>query len=379
MSDLASDKTEPRLLFGAGGSGGHIFPAMAVADRVRALRPESTIRFVGAIGRLEEEVVPRGGYDLDLLPITGFDGRLTVANLKLPLKILRSTMMARSIVRRFRPDLVICAGGFVSWPVGRAALAAKVPLVIMESNALPGKVNRMLAPKAAVIHAAFEKVVDYLPDLPIEMSGNPIREVLRRKIDRSEARSRFGLDPDRPTILVTGGSQGARAINRTLDGISGALLSDGVQVIWQTGRSYEGGESEGNGLYRSRFIHDMEMAYAAADLVICRAGAMTISELKVVARPSILVPLPTAADDHQRVNAEAMVEIGAARMVRDEELADRLYGLINEMLVDPNLLATMGAAAESRARYDADETIARDLLKRAGFGVKPASDHPEKR
>lgn len=379
MSDIMSDKRGPRLLFGAGGSGGHIFPAMAVADRVRTLSPESTIRFVGAVGRLEEEVVPRGGYELDLLPITGFDGRLTVANMKLPLKILRSTMMARSIIRRFRPDLVICAGGFVSWPVGRAALAAKVPLVVMESNALPGKVNRMLAPRAEVIHAAFEKVADYLPGLPIEVSGNPIREVLRGKIDRSEARLRFGLDPERPTILATGGSQGARAINRALDGISGALLADRVQLIWQTGRSYEGEESQGNGLYRARFIHDMENAYAAADLVICRAGAMTISELKVVGKPSILVPLPTAADDHQRVNAEAMVDIGAARMLRDEELTDRLYGAINEMLIDPNLLASMGAEAQSRARFDADETIARDLLKRAGFGVELASDHPEKR
>ena len=375
---MSSDRA-PRLLFGAGGSGGHIFPAMAVADRVRRVRPESAIRFVGAIGRLEEEVVPRGGYDLDLLPIIGFDGRLTLKNMMLPLKIIRSTLMARSILRRFRPDIVVCAGGFVSWPVGRAALAAKVPLVLMESNALPGKVNRMLSPKAEVVHTAFEKAADYLGDVPITMSGNPIREVLCRACDQAEARARFGLERDRPTILITGGSQGARAINRTLDGISGALLADGVQLIWQTGRSYEGEETEGGGLYRSRFIHDMEMAYAAADLVICRAGAMTISELKVVGKPSILVPLPTAADDHQTVNARAMVEIGAARMVQDQELAERLYGTITELLVDPAALAAMGSEARSRARFDADETIARDLLQRAGFDVEPQSDHPEER
>ena len=367
----------PRILFGAGGSGGHIFPAMAVADRCRVLSPASTIQFVGAEGRLEEEVVPRGGYHLDLLPITGFDGRLTLANMILPFKVIRSYMKARAIIREFRPDVVVCAGGFVSWPVGKGAIAAKVPLVVMESNALPGKVNRILAPKAEVVHAAFEKVTDYLPGVDVRMSGNPIRSVFSEKIDRAEACRSFGLDPEAPTLLVTGGSQGSRSINNVFDGIADTLVAEGTQVIWQTGRSYQGGEAKGGGLYRSRFIHEMERAYGAADLVICRAGAMTISELKVVGKPSILVPLPTAAEDHQTVNARAMVESGAARTLRDRELGDQLCGMITELVARPDLLASMGSAARALARFDADDTIARDLLGRAGFEVEPAEDQPE--
>ena len=356
----------PRLLFGAGGTGGHIFPAMAVADRCRELVPECTIRFVGAKGRLEEEVIPRHGYDLDLIWISGLDGRISPANLALPFKILRSFLQARSIIRRFGPDCVICAGGFVSWPVGRAALSAGVPLLLMESNALPGKVVRMLAPRAEAVHVAFEKAVGYLPGATVRISGNPIRASLLEPVDRVEAREFFGLDPAQPTLLAVGGSQGARSINRALEGIYRTLISDGVQLIWQTGRSYAGEEARGEGLYRARFIHEMERAYAAADLVIGRAGAMTISELKVVGLPSILVPLPTAADDHQRVNAEAMVEAGASRMIADDRLGAMLYGTVTELLSQPEVLRGMGERARGMALTDADDTIARDLLRTAG-------------
>lgn len=366
MNDRRDDGTGPRLLFGAGGTGGHIFPAMAVADRCRQLVPSCVIRFVGAKGRLEEEVIPRHGYEVDLLWISGFDGRISLANLVLPFKVLRSFLQARSIMRRFRPDCVICAGGFVSWPVGRAALAAGIPLLLMESNALPGKVVRMLAPRAETVHVAFEKALGYLPGANVRISGNPIRKSLLEPVDRGEARKGFGLDPQKPTLLAVGGSQGARSINRALEGMAETLLADGVQLIWQTGRSYGGEEARRDGLYRARFIHEMERAYAAADLVIGRAGAMTISELKVVGRPSILVPLPTAADDHQRVNAEAMVEAGASRMIADDRLGDELYGLLTELLAQPELLREMGEKGRGMALTDADDTIARDLLRTAG-------------
>lgn len=359
-------KEGPRILVAAGGTGGHLFPALAVADRCRDLVPACTIRFVGAAGRLEEEVVPRSGYEVDLLWISGFDRRLSLANLMLPLKMVRSFLQARSIIRRFRPDVVVCAGAYISWPVGRSALAAGVPLLLMESNALPGKVIRMLAPDAERVHVAFEKAADYLPGADVRLSGNPIRRLFSEPVDRQDARKHFGLEPDRPTLFAFGGSLGARSINRALDGIEGALRSDGMQIIWQTGRSYEGKEAREEGLYRTRFLHEMERGYAAADLVLCRAGATTIAELKGVGKPSILVPLPTAADDHQRVNAEAMVEAGAARMVRDDELGSRLYGTITELLAETAGLERMGREAAGMGSFDADDIIARDLLRTAG-------------
>jgi UDP-N-acetylglucosamine--N-acetylmuramyl-(pentapeptide) pyrophosphoryl-undecaprenol N-acetylglucosamine transferase len=339
---------------------------MAVADQCRRLVPDCTIRFVGAKGRLEEEVVPRHGYELDLLWISGFDRRISPENLVLPFKVIRSFMQARSILRHFGPDSVICAGGFVSWPVGRAALAAGIPLLLMESNALPGKVVRMLAPRARSVHVAFEKAIGYLPGANVRVSGNPIRKSLLDPVDRVEARRFFGLDPQKPTLLAVGGSQGARSINRALEGMAETLLSDGLQLIWQTGRSYAGEEVRRDGLFRARFIHEMELAYAAADLVLGRAGAMTVSELKVVGKPSILVPLPTAAEDHQRVNAEAMVEAGASRRIADDRLGHELYGALTELLAQPELLRQMGENGRRMAMSNADDTIARDLLRTAG-------------
>ncbi len=353
-----------RLLFVAGGTGGHLFPALAVADRCRELAPDSVIRFVGAKGRLEEEVVPRAGYDLDLLWISGFSRNFSVKNVMLPIKIIRSMIQSRRILTFFRPDVVVCAGAYVSWPVGAVAASQGVPLILMESNALPGMVVRKLAPKADEVHVAFEETGRRLPGANVILSGNPIRRVFHRKIDKGEARRHFGLDPDRPTLFAFGGSLGARSINNVLDGIVGSLLSDGMQVIWQTGKSYEGEEKREGNLYRSRFIHEMEIGYAAADLVLARAGATTIAELKGVGKPSILVPLRTAADDHQRVNAEAMERAGAGRMILDVDLSERLYGTIIELTAQPELLDDMGRKAGGMALLDADDRIARRVMER---------------
>ena len=364
MSKRGSSHKGPRLLFVAGGTGGHLFPALAVADRCRELAPEASIRFVGARGKLEEEVVPRAGYELDLLWISGFNRSLSPKNIMLPIKIIRSLMQSRKIIATFRPDVVICAGAYISWPVGSVAAAKGVPLILMESNALPGMVVRKLAPKAQEIHVAFEETARRLPGANVILSGNPIRRVFHQKIDRREARRHFGLDPDRPTLFAFGGSLGARSINNVLDGMVETLLADGMQVIWQTGKSYTGEERREGNLYRARFIHEMELGYGAADLVLARAGATTIAELKGVGKPSILVPLPTAADDHQRVNAEAMESQGAARMILDRDLVEKLYGTLTELLAQPALLNTMGDRAASMALLDADDRIARQVLER---------------
>ncbi|MCB0713676.1 MAG: undecaprenyldiphospho-muramoylpentapeptide beta-N-acetylglucosaminyltransferase [Ignavibacteriae bacterium] len=363
MSKIGSPERGARLLFVAGGTGGHLFPALAVADRCRELAPNTTIRFVGARGRLEEDVVPRAGYELDLLWISGFNRSLSPKNVMLPIKIIRSLMQSRKIITTFRPDVVICAGAYVSWPVGSVAGSKNIPLVLMESNALPGMVVRKLAPKAEEVHVAFEETAERLPGANVVLSGNPIRRVFHQKLDRGEARRHFGLDPNRPTLFAFGGSLGARSINNVLDGMVGSLLADGIQIIWQTGKSYEGEERREENLYRARFIHEMEQGYAAADLVLARAGATTIAELKGVSKPSILVPLPTAADDHQRVNAEAMEREGAARTILDRDLTESLYGTVTELLAQPTLLSEMGEKAEAMALLDADDRIARRVLE----------------
>ena len=359
----------PRILFVAGGTGGHLFPAVAVADKCREIMPDAAIRFVGARGRLEEEVIPRAGYELDLLWISGLNRGMSLQNLLLPFKLMRSVMQARNIVRQFRPDVIVCAGAYVSYPVGLVAGMRNVPLVLMESNALPGMVIRRLAARAEEVHVAFNNTQKYLPGANVLVSGNPVRKVFGQSVDKADARRHFGLDPNRPTLFVFGGSLGARSVNAALDGIVGALIADGIQVIWQTGKSYQGEEKRDSNLYRSRFIHEMEKGYAAADLVIARAGATTIAELKAVGKPSILVPLPTAADDHQRVNAQAMEAEEASRMILDADLGSELYGTIVELLAQPGQLRQMGANASALASLDADETIARRVLAKAGYNV----------
>lgn len=352
----------PRILIAAGGTGGHLYPALAVADRCRALDPSATIRFVGAAGRLEEEVVPRFGYAVDLLWISGFDRGNLMRNVGLPLKLVRSLMQAQAIVRRFRPDIIVCAGAYVSWPIGRVAIAKRIPLLLMESNALPGRVIKALAPKAVEVHAAFEEARAALPGATVIVSGNPVRRSLHEPGDQAEARRFFGLDPDRPTIMAVGGSQGARSINRALDKGSDAIIESGAQLIWQTGRGYEGEEVSERHLFRARYLHDIDKAFTAADLVVARAGATTIAELRAIGRPSILVPLPTAADDHQTVNAKAMVDAGASRMILDSRLDEELLPAIASLMNDTETMRGMGSAAARLAVLDADDRIARRIL-----------------
>lgn len=354
--------SERRLLFAAGGTGGHIFPALAVADCCRRLYPDTKIEFVGTRGRLEEKVVPRAGYPLNFLWISGFQRKAALSTLMLPLKIGTSFAQALALLRRFKPHVVVCAGAYVSFPVGIMASLLRIPLVLMESNALPGLTVRKLAPRATMIHTAFEATRQHLPGAPVQISGNPVRGVFFQHHDQAAARRHFGLDPERPTIFAVGGSLGARSINTALDGIIEKLLEDGLQLIWQTGTSYTGGERREKNLYRATFIHEIEKGYAAADLVLARAGAMTIAELAAMGKPSLLVPLPTAADDHQRVNAETAQQAEAARMLLDIELESKLYPTLQALLADSENLAAMSHAVAAMAVPDADEKIAQNII-----------------
>ncbi len=357
-----------RLLFAAGGTGGHIFPALAVAERCRQLCPDAEIEFVGTRGRLEETVVPRAGYPLNYLWISGLQRDVSLQTFLLPVKIGTSFAQALRLLNRFKPHAVVCAGAYVSYPIGMMAAMRGIPLVLMESNALPGRVVRKLAPRATVVHVAFEAARSHLRGARVVVSGNPVRAVFSEAQDRNEARAHFGLSHDRPTLFAFGGSLGARSINATLDRIVERLLVEGVQVIWQTGTSYAGGEHREPGLYRSTFIHEMEKGYAAADLVLARAGATTIAELAVVGRPSILVPLPNAADDHQRMNAEAMERAGAARMLPDAELNARLHQMVIMLLSHKADLAAMAHNAAMLAVPNADDVIAHSVVELAARG-----------
>ncbi len=358
---------KPRLLFAAGGTGGHLFPAIAVADRVRTLHPDALIEFIGTRGRLEETAVPRAGYRLNYLWISGLQRTMSLETALLPAKMFVSMLQAWRIVSRVRPHAIVCAGAYISYPIGRIAAMRKVPLVLMESNAYPGLVTRKLAPKAQQIHVAFSETVERLrtvaaPTTQIHLSGNPVRSVFAEEHDRAEARRHFGLDPERPTLFAFGGSLGARSINHALDRIADALVADGVQIIWQTGSSYEGAERRDGQLYRSTFIHEMPLGYAAADLILARAGATTVAELAAVGRPSILVPLPIETV-HQRENAEAMRNADAAEILYDDDIDRRLYPVLTRLLGDRQRLEAMGEAARAVGVRDADDRIARRILE----------------
>jgi UDP-N-acetylglucosamine--N-acetylmuramyl-(pentapeptide) pyrophosphoryl-undecaprenol N-acetylglucosamine transferase len=356
-----------RLLFAAGGTGGHIFPALAVADKCRELHPDIEIEFAGTRGKLEERVIPRAGYRLNLLWISGLERKLS-SMMMLPLKLGRSLAQAVAIMRRLRPQVVICAGAYVSYPIGIAASIRKIPLVLMESNAYPGLVIRRLAPRATEIHVSFGEAAKHFGGRNVFVSGNPIRKAFFGTIDRGEARRQLGLDPDKPTLFAFGGSLGARSINNALDGVAGKLMADGIQIIWQTGTGYSGGERREPGLYRTTFLNEMETGYAAADLVLARAGATTIAELNAVGKPSVLVPLPIETV-RQRDNAMAMERAGAAGMILDHELQEKLYATVTGLLSSPERLKAMGDAARSMGILDADERIARHILALAGEDV----------
>lgn len=375
MGNTTKNKT---ILFAAGGTGGHIYPAVAVANKCKSISEKLynlRIEFVGCYGRIEEKIIPREGYKLNLIWISslqrGFSLKSIIKNFSLPFKIAASFWQAYRLLSRIKPDVVVCAGSAVSLPVGKVALFKKIPLVLMESNALPGLAVKKLESQATQIHLAFKAASKHLSSKNILISGNPIREVFFEFRDKQKSQEHFGLKNDdmkSPVILVFGGSQGAKSINMAIEKISDELIAKGVKIIWQTGGNFQ---ASGNGatqisnenVYRSEYIYEMDLAYSAADLVIARAGATTISELSAVGKPSVLVPLPTAAEDHQRINAEAFAGLGAAEFVLDKnlsyELKDKILGLLN----DTNKLNDMAAKARSNMVLGADEIIAKHILE----------------
>lgn len=329
---------ELKVIISGGGTGGHVFPAIAIADAIRERIPGANILFVGAEGRMEMEKVPAAGYPIKGLWISGLQRSLSLKNLSFPFKVIHSTIKARSIIKNFKPNVVIGVGGYASGPTLRAAASLNIPIILQEQNSYAGITNKLLAKKADFICVAYTGMEKFFPKEKIIITGNPVRkDIMAPAVAREKALEFFSLDPSKPVILSVGGSLGAGTLNRSITAGLAKLEEAGVQLIWQTGKFYAEtavSEVERSGVKNIKpmaFINRMDLAYAAADAVISRAGAIAISELCLRSKPCILVPSPNVAEDHQTHNAMALVSKDAAIMVTDssafEKLVDTAIGL----------------------------------------------------
>lgn len=358
-----------RVLISGGGTGGHIFPALAIASAIKRRYPDAKIKFVGALGRMEMERVPAAGFDIEGLPVAGFDRKHLWRNFSVLLKLWKSMRGARRIVRSFKPQIAIGVGGYASGPTLKAAQKAGVPTLLQEQNSYPGVTNKLLAKKADAICVAYEGTDRFFPADRIHLTGNPVRAALLNcNLSPAEARKALGFDPGRPLVLVVGGSLGARTINEAMAAALPGLLDGNTQILWQTGKNgAETGRAATEGradVKATPFISDMATAYRAADLVVSRAGAGTISELQLLGKPAILVPSPNVAEDHQRKNALALADRGAAEMILDNEAVDKLGPAITRLTADPAARSSLSHNILGMALADSDEKIV-DLAEKA--------------
>jgi UDP-N-acetylglucosamine--N-acetylmuramyl-(pentapeptide) pyrophosphoryl-undecaprenol N-acetylglucosamine transferase len=358
-----------RVLISGGGTGGHVFPAIAIADAIRKARPEAEILFVGAQGKLEMEKVPKAGYPIEGLWISGVQRKLTLKNLLVPFKLLASMLKAWRVIRRFRPDVAVGVGGYASGPTLEMACRMGIPALIQEQNSYAGVTNRLLGSKVNRICVAYEGMERYFPKEKLALTGNPVRDAIRNsRVSREEGLQYFQLDPARKTILVFGGSLGARSLNEAMDRQRELLENqDDVQVIWQCGSLYidRFRESETAKLGHVRilpFIDRMDLAYAAADVIVGRAGALTISELCLIGKPVVLIPSPNVAEDHQTKNAMALVEKEAAVLVPDDEAGERIISKPLQILKDSDWAASLGNNIRQLAHPNAAEDIAKEVI-----------------
>lgn len=354
-----------RVIISGGGTGGHIFPAIAIANEIKKRNPEVDILFVGATGKMEMERVPLAGFNIVGLPIAGLQRRLTIKNLSLPFKLIKSLLKAKSVVKNFNPQVVIGVGGYASGPTLKMAQRLKIPTVIQEQNSYPGKTNRLLAKNVAAVCTAYENLETVFPAERITLTGNPVRaELAENKMDREEAFKLFTeLDPGKKTILVIGGSLGARTLNQSLIGGLDALQKANIQVLWQCGKFYfeamkaEMASKNASGIVLTDFIGRMDAAYALADVVISRAGALSISELCLVGKPTVLVPSPNVSEDHQTKNAMALVKNQAAILVKDAEAESTLIERTIKLLDNESEMKILSIAIQAMGKPRATEDI----------------------
>lgn len=361
-----------KVLISGGGTGGHIFPAIAIANAVKDKAPDTRFLFVGAEGKMEMEKVPAAGYEITGLPIRGFQRKALWKNVGLPWRVIRSMWKARRIVHSFEPNVAVGVGGYASGPLLAAAQRAKVPTLIQEQNSHAGATNRMLAKGASIICVAYPDMERYFPAEKIRLTGNPVRQdMVRLTGKRPRGMEHFKLREDAPVVLVTGGSLGARGINHGIAAALNQLRDQGVQLIWQTGSPYhaEAQEAVSSAGYADAHVHEfitrMDLAYAVADVVVARAGAISVSELCLTRLPSILVPLPTAAEDHQTSNARALSDRGAAILVKDVEANEKLGSEILRLIGDSGERDRLRRAMESLGMSNAAEAIAAEVIRLA--------------
>ncbi|MGE4586884.1 MAG: undecaprenyldiphospho-muramoylpentapeptide beta-N-acetylglucosaminyltransferase [Mangrovibacterium sp.] len=362
-----------KVIISGGGTGGHIFPALSVAEALREKIPGADIRFVGALGRMEMERVPAAGFPIVGLPVTGMPRKLSFGIVRFVWKLVLSMYRAHRLIAVFKPDVAVGVGGFASGPVLRAAVRRGIPAVLQEQNSCAGLTNRLLARRVRSICVAYPHMDRYFPAEKIILTGNPVRRTLLNRPDRLLALKSFALDPGKPVALILGGSLGARSLNESvLAGLEHIRQSE-IQLIWQTGSLYyremiDRLQNNGPvGLKPVEFVSDMQLAYRAADLVISRAGAGTISELCLLGKPAILVPSPNVAEDHQTRNALSLVEQDAAVMVRDTEVREKLLPEIRNLLADKTRMERLAKNSLKLGRPEATDKIVEVILREAGY------------
>lgn len=357
-----------RIIIAGGGTGGHIFPAIAIANALKKLDGSTEILFVGAKGRMEMEKVPQAGYKIEGLDIAGFNRSSLIKNIGLPFKLVKSFIQVRRIFKRFRPDAAVGVGGYSSFPVLRTAQAKGIRTFIHESNSFAGKSNIMLGKKATKIFTGTDGMEKFFPAEKIMVTGNPVRSsITTTRVSRADGIKFFGLDERKKTVFVVGGSLGAKSVNEAIDNGLDELLDAGLQVVWQTGKPYAARAKERTAgkadVWANDFITQMEYAYAAADTVVARAGAMTVAELCVAKKPVVFVPYPFAAEDHQTVNAMALVNKNAALIVKDSETKEKLVNTAIALAKDENKQETLRKNIAALAITNADTRIAEEILK----------------
>lgn len=359
-----------RIIISGGGTGGHIFPAISIANTFRSRFPDAEILFVGAEDRMEMEKVPAAGYRIVGLPVSGFDRAHLLNNIKVVRRLIKSLGLAKKTIREFKPDIAVGVGGYASGPTLWMAASQGIPTLIQEQNSYAGVTNKLLAKKTGKICVAYEGMEKFFPADRVVITGNPVRKDLEEAVGkREEALEFFGLSPEKRTILVVGGSLGARTINRSIQGDLDKLFASDVQVIWQTGRYYQEDAVKHLKAYRgmpiwcSDFITRMDYAYSAADLIISRAGASSISELCLLKKPVILVPSPNVAEDHQTKNALALVNKDAAIMVADKDAEQQLVPKALEVIHDDERLRALSRNIEKLAQHQSAERIVDEIVK----------------
>lgn len=361
--------TLKRIIIAGGGTGGHIFPAIAVAKALQQMIPSIEILFVGAKGKMEMEKVPQAGYRIEGIDIAGFNRSRLLQNWKLPFQLLKSFLQVRSIFKKFNPDAVFGVGGYSSFPVLKFAQQKGIPTFLHEANSFAGKSNLMLSKKADLIMVGTEGMERFFPQHSLVYTGNPVRrEIIESVVLKDEALEYFGLKADKPTVLIMGGSLGARSINAAINKGLNKIIDAGIQVIWQTGK---GNLTAIDETVRKRkevciteFISKMNYAYKVADVVVSRAGAIALAEICLTGKPSVLVPFPLAAEDHQTVNAQLLVKGGAAMMVSDKEAEVNLVDTIIALVSDQVKCASFSQAASKLGKQNADHFIAELIIKK---------------